>query len=734
MKPSPLRVTVLLIAFLCSNLIPDGYARSVGDNRDKNRANNNNNNRPNQGRPQQQQRPSAPKSGGARGPVAPPQGARNPLTGSSVTRESNARPNAPRPNQGQNNRPNQGQDNRPKDRPSGNNNNNNRPAPKGPNQPENRPAPRPNQPDNRPGGKGPETRPVPKGPNQPDNRPSPKGPNQPDNRPGGKGQGNAGNNRPAPRPPALADKRPGNNNNRPGDNRPGNRPGDRPNHPNQPNRPGGHTPFVPGKVTYPGQIAKPANRPGSNNNKRPVNHPNRITKNRPQSLNQVVTNNNIDNINNNWGNQWTNNNTTIWNNNQTTYRGPVVINQNFKNSVNYAYRPTSWGARPWWSSSTYHNWHHGSWNYGWNNSWHSYHRPVNYYRPPVYLPGYRPYVAPRPVVPWGIAAWSLGSLFYDSGYSTYRNPYQAPPVQTQTTIINYTQPLSVVASKEVPQPQEAAMTAEEMSSAALERARDAFSNGDYLSALKSTDESISYAASDPALHEFRALCLFALGRYGDAAGVLNPVLASGPGWDWATMSAFYPDGEIYTVQLRKLEAYVDSRPDSADSQFLLGYHYLVAGFIDEAYGMFDSVTTLQPADTVAVQLRNLTGSSSPTADSEEVPAEEISDAPPADLGDGVVVEMISPDDIIGGWRSVSGDGKTITLTLSPDGPFEWNYEGAADGTVLSGEWSIDEEGQLILAAADVQMVATISLNEDTLQFILAGSPVGDPGLSFQRIP
>lgn len=745
MKPSPVRVTVLLIAFLCSSLIPDGYARSAGDDRDKNRANNNN--RPNQGRPQQQpqQRPSAPKSGGARGPVAPPQGARNPLTGSSVTRESNARPNAPRPNEGQNNRPNQGQDNRPKDRPSGNNDN--RPGPKGPNQPENRPAPRPNQPETRPGGKGPETRPAPKGPNQPENRPAPKGPNQPENRPGNKGPGNA-ENRPAPRPPAHADKRPGNNNNN-------NRPGDRPNHPNQPNRPGGNTPFVPGKVTYPGQIAKPSNRPGANNNNpnnRPVNHPDRITKNRPKSVSQVVsarstninsgninvnnsTNINVNNnTNNNWGNQWTNNNTTIWNNNQTTYRGPVVINQNFRNSVNYAYRPTSWGARPWWSSSTHHDWHRGSWNYGWNNNWHSYHRPVSYYRPPVYLPGYRPYVAPRPVVPWGIAAWSLGSLFYDSGYSTYRNPYQAPPVQTQTTIINYTQPLSVVAAKEVPQPQEAAMTSEELSSAALERARDAFSNGDYLSALKSTDESISYAASDPALHEFRALCLFALARYGDAAGVLNPVLASGPGWDWATMSAFYSDGEIYTNQLRKLEAYVESSPDSADSHFLLGYHYLVAGFVDEAYGMFDRVTTLQPADTVAVQLRNLTGSSSPTASPEEAVVEATADAPPADLGEGVIVEVISPDDIIGSWKSASGDGKAITLTLSPDGPFVWNYEGAADAKVLSGEWSIDEEGQLILAAEDVQMVANVSLNEDTLQFILAGSPVGDPGLSFQRIP
>jgi hypothetical protein len=52
--------------------------------------------------------------------------------------------------------------------------------------------------------------------------------------------------------------------------------------------------------------------------------------------------------------------------------------------------------------------------------------------------------------------------------------------------------------------------------------------------------------------------------------------------------------------------------------------------------------------------------------------------------------------------------------------------------VLSGDWSVDEEGRLVLASADVQMVADISLDGGLLRFILAGSPVGDPGLSFQR--
>jgi tetratricopeptide (TPR) repeat protein len=323
----------------------------------------------------------------------------------------------------------------------------------------------------------------------------------------------------------------------------------------------------------------------------------------------------------------------------------------------------------------------------------------------------------------------LGSLYYDTGYNIYRNPYLAPPVRTRNTVITYSQPISVVASRVEPEPEAAALTSEEMSSAAIERARAEFQAGDYLAALKSTDESISYAPGDTALHEFRALCLFALGRYGDAAGVLNPVLASGPGWDWATMAAFYGNGEVYTGQLRKLEAYVEGSPDAADAHFLLGYHYLVAGFIDESYGMFDRVVTLQPDDTVAFQLRNLAESSSPNAAGEEAEATGLTASPEP----GVSSEAIDPTEIAGGWKATSGDGKSITLTLADNGTFTWNYEGAADAKVLSGDWSVDEEGRLVLASSDVQMVADISLDGDLLRFILAGSPVGDPGLSFQRL-
>ena len=72
------------------------------------------------------------------------------------------------------------------------------------------------------------------------------------------------------------------------------------------------------------------------------------------------------------------------------------------------------------------------------------------------------------------------------------------------------------------------------------------------------------APGDGALHEYRALVLFALGKFSEAAGVLNPVLAGGPGWDWTTMISLYPGQETYMNQLAALESYANSKHDAAD--------------------------------------------------------------------------------------------------------------------------------------------------------------------------
>lgn len=409
------------------------------------------------------------------------------------------------------------------------------------------------------------------------------------------------------------------------------------------------------------------------------------------------------------------------------HRSPYVAPA-FCHSVNYAYRPAVWGYRPWWGARYAYSWHRGCWNYGWNHHWTTryayYTRPAHYYCPPGYGVYYS---APATFVPWGLSCWTLGRLAYDTGYYTYYNPYVAPPVTTSTTIIRYAEPITVVAANNEPATEEAAETAAERSSAAMDRARAAFQAGDYAAASNAIDEAIAVAPGDQVLHEFRALNLFALGRYSEATGVLHAVLASGPGWDWETMIGFYEDPDRYTEQFRKLEDHVVAHPDAPEPHFLLGYHYMVGENLAEAHAMFDRVATLQPGDTVSRQLKSLLAESAPAG------------APEPGTGGGAAPVPAEPDktpisaeQLHGVWKAPSAENKTITLSLTAIGTFTWSYEGAAN-EVLGGEWSLDEDGLLVLKDEDVQMVGDIKLNEDgSLHFLLAGSPEGDPGLTFKK--
>ena len=108
--------------------------------------------------------------------------------------------------------------------------------------------------------------------------------------------------------------------------------------------------------------------------------------------------------------------------------------------------------------------------------------------------------------------------------------------------------------------------------------------------------------NDTSLHEFRALCLFALGRYDEAAIPLYAVLAVGPGWDWATLIGLYPNAEVYTGQLRRLEAYVAANPQSATARFVLAYQYLTEGYNDAAAAELRQVVALKPNDAVAAKI------------------------------------------------------------------------------------------------------------------------------------
>jgi tetratricopeptide (TPR) repeat protein len=136
----------------------------------------------------------------------------------------------------------------------------------------------------------------------------------------------------------------------------------------------------------------------------------------------------------------------------------------------------------------------------------------------------------------------------------------------------------------------------------FDAAREAFKAGDSVKAQTLVEKAIELLPSDATLHEFRALTLFAQGRYKDAAATLYAVLAAGPGWDWKTMRGLYPDEDAYTRQLRALEEYVRKDPNSGEARFVLAYQYLVLGSKDEAVKQLKEVVRVQPQDKLSAAL------------------------------------------------------------------------------------------------------------------------------------
>jgi predicted Zn-dependent protease len=136
----------------------------------------------------------------------------------------------------------------------------------------------------------------------------------------------------------------------------------------------------------------------------------------------------------------------------------------------------------------------------------------------------------------------------------------------------------------------------------FDQARQAFRAEEYDRALKDVEEAIKLLPKDATLHEFRALVLFAQGKFQDAAAGIYAVLAVGPGWNWDTMSALYAKPETYTRQLRALESYARENPKAADCHFLLAYHYLVLGSVPDAVKQFQEFEKLVPTDQLAPQL------------------------------------------------------------------------------------------------------------------------------------
>src|SRR4029078_11677758 len=132
----------------------------------------------------------------------------------------------------------------------------------------------------------------------------------------------------------------------------------------------------------------------------------------------------------------------------------------------------------------------------------------------------------------------------------------------------------------------------------IDAAREAFKAGDYARALELVKQALKRTSNAVSLHEFRALCLFALQRYDEAAAALYAVLSVGPGWNWTTLIGLYPSVDVYTRQLRALEEYARANPKSSSARFVLAYHYMTQGNNDAAAGQFRQVQALAPGDTL----------------------------------------------------------------------------------------------------------------------------------------
>lgn len=326
----------------------------------------------------------------------------------------------------------------------------------------------------------------------------------------------------------------------------------------------------------------------------------------------------------------------------------------------------------------------------------------------------------------GLAGWGLGTSMYGWGYGSYVNPYYSPTVVVQPPVVvgqpdpgfvyNYTQPIDTGR----PPPDPAAVQA---ASDGLDEARSAFSSGDYAQALRLTDQALKSTPNDAAVHEFRALCLFALGRYDDAAAVLYAVLSVGPGWDWTTLISLYPSVDVYTQQLRALEAYRDQHPDSAAARFVLAYHYLAQGHKDDALTQLQQVVRLQPNDPLAAQLVKVLSEEAPAA----LPAVDPAPAQPTAAG--------AAADLTGQWTA-PGPGAAIALTIGPGDAFVWNVTQNGQARPIQGKFSFADGTLTLLPGDNAQpLVGQVAWKDPAhFTFKLAGGPPGDPGLSFTQKP
>ena len=317
-----------------------------------------------------------------------------------------------------------------------------------------------------------------------------------------------------------------------------------------------------------------------------------------------------------------------------------------------------------------------------------------------------------------VTSWGVNRAGYLFGWGNYYNPYPVPAYTTGGTVVDYSQPLvsdtpmdeyipmdsgstpnepgvAVTGDPAVVVSDPAATATQGQTTAAapvpgvpaeaatsFDAAREQFRGGKYEDSLASVDKAISLLPKDAALHEFRSLSLFALGRYRESAAAIHAVLAVGPGWNWTTISGLYPNVSDYTNQLRALEKNVRENSRATDARFLLAYHYITCGHNDPAKKQLTAVVSAEPKDTVAADLLRMMGG--------KVPSASASQSPAAAAG-----PKTTEAELIGSWKASQPDGSAFELTLAKSGEFTWAYGNGDKKKTIKGVFAVDD-GQLAM--------------------------------------
>ena len=357
--------------------------------------------------------------------------------------------------------------------------------------------------------------------------------------------------------------------------------------------------------------------------------------------------------------------------------------------------------------NVHNDWYHGSWSGHWG------HGAGYWYNHPWAAWG----ITTAAV---GLTSWAVGSLFYDTGYYPYENPYYAAGTAVDYPVLDYSQPIET--TTDLPDPNASATAASVQES---EQARDAFYGGDDARALSLIDGAIAKSPSDVVLHEFRALVLFALGRYKEAAGTLYAVLSVGPGWDWTTMVSLYPNVEVYTQQLRALERFVKENPDSPDGHFLLAYQYLTQGTNSAAASrQFEQVLRLLPNDQVSRQLLAL------VAPNAAKPEDRVPETPPKANAES---EGTAPTSLVGTWTAPANGGGSIELAITDATRFKWTYAKQNKTQSFEGKYSLAGTTLVLEYDKGGTMVAKVTADGPSrFVFKMMGGPQRDPGLVFSK--